>query len=382
MNSYVWWDEFHSDPRKYVSNKKFFNLLKILDHGLAVTQTTYIPMTVLEVPFEKKTVQLLTTIRPVTANEIDQFYDEKLQRFKEKNPNLSSDEALDIHPFYDLNTSSLSKKQADELYLDRIKSLHYENKLSLPRMFRPHIRGHYIGKLNFSKQSSTLLYTPLELRETRVIGATSKKRKMIKRQATALRKALDQKRYDFVDLFDYDVTVFDRLKKTFPRLYSKEIIGSRNSYGWESNNDPGFSMRLQKKKPESFYHLDFSTRDVKQVPYFDFKYYHNIGEVIFSYVPLRADLYDEEPQTYPLFLTNAFSADNNQPLLLGFYSGLNSRQKKTGRKDPDRISIVNIINEEFARDMAQSVEDQLGFNVKPLIRSYSGNNNNSNIILD
>ncbi|MFW6378767.1 MAG: hypothetical protein ACOCZV_01980 [Nanoarchaeota archaeon] len=382
MNSYVWWDEFHSDPRKYVSNKKFFDLLNTLDHGLAVTQTRYIPMTVLEVPFEKTIVQLLTTIRPVTANEIDQFYDEKLQRFKEKDPDLSSDEALDIHPFYDLHTSSLSEKQADELYLDRITSLLHEDRISLPRMFRPHIRGHYIGELNSSKQSSTLLYAPLELRETRAIGASSKKRKVTKRRATALRKALDQKRYDFIDLFDYDVKVFDRLKKAFPRLYSKEIIGSRNSYGRESNNDPGFNMRLQKKNPESFYHLDFSTRGVKQVPYFDFKYYHKHGEAVFSYVPLRADLYDEEPQTYPLFLTNAFTADNNQPVLLGFYSGLNSRQKKTGRKHPDMISIVNIIDEEFARGMVKSVKDQLGFNVKPIIRSYSGNNNHSNIVLD
>lgn len=295
----VFWDTYHYDQRVPLHFTNFSNKLNNTENNdVTIFQGDHVPMTLLHMVFAGKPVAFMVSARPFIEREVLDYFS-KLEC---------------ENPFEDLDTAGLTVSESKRLFRSKLRKLQKSGEWTLPVMFQPHIRGLYLGSLN---SNDTYVYSPLNLMET-VVDSSGKKIKTPTAFSNRLRHELNTQGYNYINLLDYPISIYDRIKHLYSSLQNQKVITTKRDQGSVCLNNPDLERRLKEMNLDAFHTQEINLKGSIHVPFFDFESYVRKGVNVWSYLPLKMETGYELFQTVPLVITNSYN-DVNQPVVLGVY---------------------------------------------------------------
>lgn len=310
----VWWDLNYREHKKLLEPREFMNKIKYLKEA-TIIQEPYTALTLITLEIQGMEIPFLVTARSTTPKELQEYYQQKQQ------PN----------PFKDLGFAET--KDTLKKYRERID----EEKIKLPNMFHPHIRGPFLGMIN---ENNTIVYSTLNLREQNKYS-----KKMInKEMQKELRQKLEEENMPLT-FFQYPLDVNDRLKKLYQYLQGHNVIALKRNREKACPNNPSFEETLHQLNEEGLLTQTLNL-NAKQTQYFEYGKQENQ----WTYAPIQVQV-DEQNRTIPILITNAYK---NEHSALGIY---HSHTEKTQ-------TILPILDPYLAKEITEKIRQELQLETK------------------
>jgi len=348
----VWLDLNHQDPRTLVDFNTFKNkLVNTALEDVVIYQNSSIPITFVDLSLKNIPLKLLLSVRPSTPDELNSYFD---------NQKVSN-------PFEDLKELNLTSEKISLAYLNRLKDLQSNDNFNLPTMFQPHIRGLYIGSMN---NDNTYLYIPLNLVSKQSVSKNEYVMVFNSDLIQQLDSCLKEKNLSYIKLLPYELSVKDRVKKTYKDLYEKGFIATKKNHGYISQNNDSLERKIETFSADSFLTKKIDVSKTSYVSIFNFKNKLKQNLSMWSYLPLQIKLDEDRHKTIPFLIVNNVHVDNQHislPTIVGVYAAKKYFEKSF-------VESISLLNPNFTNYVSQRASQELNIGVNTLFLKRSKGN--------